>query len=237
MTVLVASCRRGEPQGPAQSPAASVVTSAPVRGDYALGPVEFHGAEHNACGPFLAATERLYGADLIGVGRQYGGHAELCDACVEVETRVGTRVLGRVITYGDTVEPGDVDLSAHAFATLLRPDPSAPPERPRPMQWRVVACPGAASIAIQFQTEAHEGWTAFWIRNPRWPVVRVEARSQRHPTFVPLRRETDGTFVADDGLGRGRFTVRLHAAQSAPLEISVDGVAPGALVDTRRQLE
>lgn len=223
---LLVACRAAQ-----EPPPTSV-----VEGFYSLGPVEFHGAEHNACGPYLAATEQQYGPDLVGIGVQYSGHAELCDACVEVTTHVGTQVVARVVTYGETVSPGDVDLSSHAFARILRPDPNASPERPRPMSWRVVPCPGAAPLAIQFQTQANPDWTAFWIRNPTWPIRTVEVRSAHHPAYVTLRRETDGTFVDDAGFGAGPATLRIWATTGASIDVELDGIRPGQLVATARRL-
>lgn len=230
MVVLLCGCGGGAP------PAAPASTTRPpveavVEGNYALGPVAFRGAEHLACGPYLPATEARYGVDLAGVGLRYGGQAELCDACIEIHSKVGTRVVARVVTYGETVEPGDVDLSAHAFQSVLRPDPSAPPARPRPMSWRIVACPDAAPLAVQFQTLANVDWTSFWVRNARWPITRVEVRSSRHARFTPLRRETDGTFNDDRGFGPGPFTLRIHTAREAPVEVSLDAITPGALVE------
>lgn len=225
--VGIGGCHRAS--GTQSAPASSV----PVAGDYSLGPVAFHEAEHNACGPYLPATERVYGDDLVGTSALYNGHGELCDACLEVTTNVGTHVVARVVTYGETRAPGDVDLSPHAFSAILRPDPSAPPERPRPMSWRAVPCPGAAPLAIQFQIEAHEGWSSVWLRNPRWPVTKVEVRSSRHASFTALRRETDGSFVDDGGFGAGPFTLRIHG-HGEPVEVRLDRIEPGALVPAAR---
>lgn len=227
VVVFCVACRSNEAPRPAPL----------VHGDYALGPVEFHGAEHNACGPHLPATERVYGADLVGIGSSYSGHAELCDACVEITTRVGTRVVARVVTYGETRTPGSIDLSSHAFATLLRPDPSAPPESPRPMSWHVVPCPDAPPIAIQFQSQANVDWSAFWVRNPKWPLAKVEVRSSRHASFTMLRRETDGTFVDDGGFGPGAFTLRLHASSGGTIDARFETISPGGLIDTRQNFD
>jgi expansin (peptidoglycan-binding protein) len=190
-------------------------------GTYNLGPVDWaETAWHNACSPYPASIQMLEGNLLAGVSNAVGT-GNYCDACIELTTAMGRRVVARVVTYGDTVGPGDVDLSQEAYDML------SPGDATRAMQWHLVTCPTTAPLYVQFQTGANEWWTSFWIRNPRVAIDHVEVTSTNHATAVSLMAGSDGTFTDGGGFGAGAFTLRVVGVDGSHFEQTFPGFMPG----------
>ncbi len=210
----------------------------PHSGQYHLGPVDFAETEwHNACANVDGYASEL--CDSTGLGGEYlagvsGSHAEggaVCDRCILIETATGRSIVARVITYGDTNEPGDIDVSPSVYAAL---DTG---EYPRSMTWQFARCPDVGPIRYEFQFEANVWWTSLWVRNARIPITRVEVMSTNHPEFVELERGTDGTLTDASGFGEGAFTLRLTGIDEQVLTDSFDGFEPGSIVDSSQQFE
>jgi hypothetical protein len=193
-------------------------------GEYHLGPVEWTGSYHNACSPYPASVQALEGGLLAGVSNTLAGDGSYCDACIRVETGLGRSAVLRVVTYGDTSAPGNIDVSQAAYTQLHRG------EYPRAMRWRLVTCPTREPLYLQFQTGANEWWTSLWVRNPRVAVARVEVRSAHHASWFARRRETDGTFNDDHGFGAGAFTLRVVGVNGAAVEVAAAGFQPGGII-------
>jgi expansin (peptidoglycan-binding protein) len=198
----------------------------PVSGQFHLGPVEWEGSFWNSCAPYPAEIQALEGELLTGLGMNYNGEGQLCDACILVETAAGKSATLRVVTTGATNEPGDIDVSSAAYALL---DSG---EYPRTMTWKLVTCPDTGSIYYQFQTEASAWWTSFWVRDQKLPLEKVEVRSANHADFTALRLGTDGTFNDDGGFGEGEFTLRLTAITGETLEDTFASFAAGDLLES-----
>ena len=62
---------------------------------------------------------------------------------------MGETAILRVVTYGQTNDPGDIDVSPEAYDILNSG------EYPRAMTWRLVRCDTAASIYVQFKSGAN----------------------------------------------------------------------------------
>jgi len=168
--------------------------------------------------------QTIEGNLLAGLGTDYNGDGQLCDACIRVDTAAGKTAVLRVVTTGQTNEPGDIDVSSAAY-DLLNSD-----EYPRTMTWELVACPDTGNIHYQFQTEAHAWWSSFWVRNPRLPLETVEVRSTNHADWFALRRGPDGTWNDDGGFGEGAFSLRVTATTGAVVEDTFDGFVGGDLL-------
>jgi expansin (peptidoglycan-binding protein) len=186
--------------------------------------VEWEGSYWNACAPYPAEIRALEGEHLAGLGLDYNGEGQLCDACILVETARGRSAVLRVVTTGTTNDPGDIDVSSAAYALL---DSG---EHPRAMTWQLVECPESGGIRYQFQEGAHEWWTSFWVRNSRVPLAGVEVRSANHSAWYALRRGSDGTWNDDGGFGAGAFTLRLTGIDGGHLEDAFDGFTGGDLL-------
>ncbi len=172
-----------------------------------LGPVEWTGSFHNACAPYPAEVQETMGDLLVGVSNALPNTASLCDACVLIITVSGRTAVGRVVTYGDTTGEGYLDTSRALYDALTEGEGDPTP----PITWQLAKCPEAGPIRYQFQSGSHEDWTSFWVRDARLPLTRVEVKSSRNASWQALRRESDGTFNDDDGIGPGAFSVRLTA--------------------------
>ncbi|MBF5046160.1 MULTISPECIES: hypothetical protein [Myxococcaceae] len=172
-----------------------------------LGPVEWTGSFYNACSPYPAQVQQDMGGLLVGLSNLIPNTANLCDACVYITTAAGRTAVGRVVTYGDTTGEGYLDTSRTLYTQLTQGDSNPTPN----ITWQVAKCPEGLPMRYQFQNGSHQDWTSFWVRNPRLPISKVEVKSSKNPTWQTLRRETDGTFNDDDGIGLGAFSVRVTA--------------------------
>jgi expansin len=208
-------------------------------GQYNLGPVDFAETKwHNACSPGDGYAEEL--EDVTGLGGEYlagvsGGLAQgggICDACIQIATGSGKSIVARVVTYGVTKGPGDIDVSPSVYQALNPED-----AYPRPMTWQLAKCPESGNLRYEWQTEANVWWTSLWVRNPRVPLSKVEVKSSNHPNFVELRRAGDGTLNDDSGFGEGRFTLRLTAVDGQVISDSFDSFESGSIVESEQQFE
>lgn len=193
-------------------------------GQYNLGPVDWSESTwHNACSPYPAEIQSIEGDLLAGVSNG-AGTGETCDACIRITTAMGRSLVARVVTYGDTMGPGDVDLSPQAYDMLNAG------EYPRTMSWQLVTCPTTSPLYVQYQTGANVWWTSFWIRNPRVAIDHVSVTSANHTTPVDLVQGGDGTFTDGGGFGDGPFTLTVVGADGSTFSQTFASFTPGALV-------
>ena len=207
-------------------------------GQYHLGPVDFAETEwHNACAPgggYRSALRNATGLGeelLAGVATQYAQNGGACDACILIETGEGFSTVARVVTYGKTNEPGDIDVSPAVYEALDQG------EWPRAMSWGFTECPDTGTLQYEFQTEANPWWTSLWVRNPKVPIDEVAVRSANHSDFFTLRRAGDGTLNDDSGFGEGAFTLRITAMDGQVIEDTLPGFSAGELIVSSKQFE
>jgi hypothetical protein len=230
--------------GPAAcAPASAPTTDAGVlgevhQGQYHLGPVDFAETQwHNACAPEggyraeLRGPTGLFGEYLAGVSTELSQGGAVCDACVLISTEAGRAVVARVVTYGTSNAPGDLDVSPSVYQAL------SVGEYPRAMRWQLAVCPPAGPLRYELQAAANEDWTSLWVRTPAVPVTKVEVRSAHHATFTALRREADGTVNDDTGFGAGAFELRVTGLDGATVTDTFPSLSPGALLTSSHQLE
>lgn len=195
-----------------------------VAGEYNLGPVEWEGSFWNACGPYPAEITTIEGNLLAGLSNEYAADGSQCDACIKIVTALGHETIARVVTYGVTTAPGNIDVSQAAYDVLTEG------EYPRTMTWQLVECPDTGPLSFQYQTGANTYWTSLWVRNPRIAVDQLLVKSANHADFTPLERGPDGTFTDAGGFGDGGFTLRVVAIDGSSFEQAFDAFEPGALV-------
>src|SRR5690349_17057679 len=108
LTLAAPACSGGGgPSGPPGAPLGEEHA-----GQYNLGPVEWsEGTWHNSCSPYPDKIQQIEGSMLAGVGLDFNGGGQLCDACIQVVTDKGKSVVARVVTTGETKGPNDIDLS------------------------------------------------------------------------------------------------------------------------------
>lgn len=207
-------------------------------GQYHLGPVDFIESEwHNACAPAagyrneLVGVTGLMGEYLAGVSTELAQGGAVCDSCILITTATGRSIVARVVTYGVSGSPGDLDVSPAVYEALNTG------EFPRRMSYQFAKCPDTGPLRYEFQTGANVYWTSLWVRNQRVPLANVEVTSSNHPSFFSLRRESDGTLNDDGGFGAGPFTLRLTGVDGQVVTETFDGFEPGELVTSTQQFE
>lgn len=205
-------------------------------GQYHLGPVDFAETEwHNACAPTggyrseIRESTGLAGEYLAGVSAAHNEGGGVCDRCILVKTAMGRSIVARVVTYGASNSPGDIDVSPSVF-TALNMD-----EYPRKMTWQFSKCPETGPAQYEFQTGAHAWWSSLWFRNARVPVEKVEVKSSRHHEFFELRRGSDGTLTDDGGFGEGPFILRATAIDGQVIEDSFSNFPTGRVIESSKQ--
>lgn len=207
-------------------------------GSYHLGPVDWAETEwHNACAPYPRELQALTGVYLAGVDGSLAADGSLCDACAKITTRLGRSIVVRIVTYGVSKAPGDMDLSPEAYDAIYESDPEGTPDDPRPMTWQLAKCPESGNIFFQYQTEANVWWTSLWVRNGRLPIDALEVRSANHREFTALSRGSDGTFTDAGGFGEGEFELRVTGRGGQTLTQAFSGFSPGALVESDLQFD
>lgn len=208
-------------------------------GQYHLGPVDFAESEWtNACNPaggYVASmrdTVGLHGEYLAGVSNTYAMNGGACDACIFVQTATSHQIVARVVTYGVTNAPGDIDVSPSVYAALNTG------EYPRSMTWQFAKCPAdTGTILYEFQTEANEWWTSLWVRNARVPVTKVEVRRANESSFTALTRGSDGTLTDGSGFGAGAFTLRVTAMDGQVITDTQPSFSPGQIIVSTQQFQ
>jgi expansin len=225
-----------EDNAPATTEAATLGTR--QEGQYHLGPVDFAESEwHNACAPLdgyrteLRTATGLGGEYIAGVSGELSQGGGVCDACILITTATERSIVARVVTYGVSNAPGDLDVSPSVYAVLNSE------EYPRTMSWQFSSCPDSGNLSYEFQTEANVYWTSLWVRNPKQPLSKVEVQSANHQEFFELRRGTDGTLTDDGGFGEGAFTLRLTALDGQVISETFDSFEAGALLESEQQFE
>jgi expansin (peptidoglycan-binding protein) len=199
-------------------------------GTYHLGPVDFAETQwHNACAPYPDRIKEITGPYLAGVDNSLGA-GTLCDACALVTTRLGKKVMVRLVTYGVSNAPGDMDLSPEAYDAIHENDPQG-----RPMTWQLAKCAGPNNVFFQYQTGSNPYWTSLWVRNGKLPIEKLEVKSANHSSFFALQRGTDGTFTDGGGFGNGAFDLRVTGWGGVALMQSFSGFTPGELVESTAQ--
>lgn len=204
-------------------------------GQYHLGPVDFAETEWtNACSPYPTALRSVTGLGaewLAGVSQAYNGGGAVCDSCVKITTATGRTRVARIVTYGDTPHPSNLDVSPSVYAALNTG------EYPRSMSWEFTPCPTTAPLYYQFQTGANIWWTSLWVRNPKVPITKVEVKSANHASFFALRREADGSVNDDGGFGSGAFTLRITGMDGQVLTETLPGFSAGQIITSAVQFQ
>jgi hypothetical protein len=203
-------------------------------GQYNNGPVDWsQSAYHNACGPYTSDIQKLESSDelLAGLDNSWAADGHLCDVCVLVTTPTSRSVLARVVTYGVSKGPNDLDLSPAAYRAL------STNEYPRAMTWQLASCSDSGKIVYQFQTGANPWWTSLWVRDARLPLAKVEVKSVNHKDWFALMRNSDGTLNDGGGFGMGAFSLRVTAVDGQTIVDDYSGFKAGDVLTSSGQFQ
>ncbi|WP_406840358.1 expansin EXLX1 family cellulose-binding protein [Streptomyces sp. AHU1] len=154
--------------------------------------------------------------------------SKACGAYVLVRAADGATVTVRITNECPTgCAPGQLDLSAQAFARLA--DPSA---GRIPVTWELLSPGDSDTVALRYKTGSSRYWCAVQVLGHRNPVARLELRTGGGWRRLP--RTDYNYFLAEDGGGCGG-TIRVTDIYGERL--TVDGIAlrPDAVQATRLQ--
>ncbi|MFI1354270.1 expansin EXLX1 family cellulose-binding protein [Streptomyces sp. NPDC020898] len=154
--------------------------------------------------------------------------AKACGAYVRVRAADGTSITVRITNEcpGDCA-PGQIDLSAQAFAKL------ADPVRGRiPITWTLVSPDSAGTMSIRYKTGSSPYWCGIQVIGHRNPVARLEV--QVGGDWRQLARTEYNYFLSEDGTGCGGA---IRVTDIFGERLTVDGIAirPDAVQPTRVQ--
>lgn len=177
-------------------------------------------------GPALGAGRIQYGPVYTGEGTFYGAtgegncsyeassdrmiaamneldyeNSQACGAYVAVTGPTGNTVTVKVVDRCPECRPGDIDLSAEAFAKLANPSAGR-----IKISWKLVSPAVSGPVAYKYKDGSSQWWCAVQVRNHRNPVLRLEVLVGG--SWKQLTRQTYNYFLSADGSGCGS-TIRI----------------------------
>ncbi|WP_406480711.1 expansin EXLX1 family cellulose-binding protein [Streptomyces sp. NBC_01615] len=154
--------------------------------------------------------------------------AKACGAYVSVRAANGASITVRITNEcpGECA-PGQIDLSAEAFAKL------AAPSRGRiAITWKLVSPSTPGTMSIRYKTGSTRYWCGIQVIGHRNPVARLEVRAGSG--WRQLSRADYNYFISGDGTGCGGA---IRITDIFGERLTVDGIAirPNAVQPTRVQ--
>ncbi|MEW2395695.1 expansin EXLX1 family cellulose-binding protein [Streptomyces sp. NPDC046862] len=154
--------------------------------------------------------------------------SKACGAYVRVQAAGGASVTVRITNECPLpCAPGQLDLSAQAFAEL------ADPSRGQiPVTWTLLSPDTSDTVSVRYKTGSSRWWCALQVIGHRNPVARLEVRADG--AWRRLPRTDYNYFLSDDGTGCGG-AIRITDIYGERL--NVDGIAlrPDVVQPTRVQ--
>ena len=226
VAATLAACGGGGGDSPSTSatPAPPAVTSPPAAGTPTPTPAPTLPAEalsalYTGDGTFYGATGEgncLFDASpdnmMVAAMNQkdYAGSA----ACGEyiVVTGPKGKVTVRITDRCPECAPGDVDLSAQAFAKIA--DPAAGRVR---ISWYVVAGDTSGTVSYRYKDGSSIYWMGIQVLNHRLPITKLEIKPNGSATWITVNREEYNYFVYPTPTATGPLQVRTTALGGATL--------------------
>jgi expansin (peptidoglycan-binding protein) len=151
-------------------------------------------------------------------------NSAVCGGCILVTGPNGS-VTVRIVDRCPECAPGDVDLSAEAFALIANPVDGRVP-----ISWYDVACNVDGPIVYRFKEGSSQWWTAIQVRNTRWAVSKLEVKV--NGAYQSIQRESYNYFV-ESGLGVGPYDIRVtdvwgHVLEDTGIQLGDGSLATGA---------
>ncbi|MFF4257191.1 expansin EXLX1 family cellulose-binding protein [Streptomyces sp. NPDC001663] len=154
--------------------------------------------------------------------------AKACGAYVQVRAANGASITVRITNEcpGDCA-PGQIDLSAEAFAKL-----AAPSAGRIPITWKLASPSSVGTLSIRYKTGSSRYWCGLQVIGHRNPLARLEVRTGSG--WRQLARTDYNYFLSEDGSGCGG-AIRITDIYGERL--TVDGIAirPNVAQPTRVQ--
>ncbi|MFI9757111.1 expansin EXLX1 family cellulose-binding protein [Streptomyces sp. NPDC051963] len=154
--------------------------------------------------------------------------AKACGAYVLVRADNGAAITVRITNEcpGECA-PGQIDLSAEAFAKL-----AAPSAGRIPIAWQLVSPSSAGTLSIRYKTGSSRYWCGIQAMGHRNPVARLEVRTSGGWRQLP--RTEYNYFISEDGSGCGG-AIRVTDIFGEQLTVTGIALRPDAVQATRVQ--
>lgn len=197
-------------------------------------------------GPILGAGRIQYGPTYTGEGTFYGAtgegncsyeattgrmiaamnhtdyqNSQACGAHLAVTGPNGATVTVKIVDRCPECKPGDIDLSAEAFAKLAAPSAG----RIR-ISWKLLSPALSGPVAYKYKDGSSQYWCGIQIRNHRNPVRSLEV--QVNGAWKSLPRQEYNYFLSADGTGCGS-TIRVTDVYGHHLVSSGIAIRPGVV--------
>ncbi|WP_405926603.1 expansin EXLX1 family cellulose-binding protein [Streptomyces sp. NBC_00035] len=154
--------------------------------------------------------------------------AKACGAYVSVRAANGTSITVRITNEcpGECA-PGQIDLSAEAFAKLADPTLGR-----IAITWKLVSPSTVGTMSVRYKTGSSQYWCGIQVIGHRNPVARLEVRAGGG--WRQLARTDYNYFLSEDGTGCGGA---IRVTDIFGERLTVDGVAirPDTVQSTRVQ--
>jgi expansin (peptidoglycan-binding protein) len=155
--------------------------------------------------------------------------SKACGAYVLVRAAGGASVTVRITNECPLpCAPGQLDLSAAAFAELANPSAGR-----IPVTWKLLSPAGPGTLSVRYKTGSSRYWCALQVLGHRNPVARLELRTTSGG-WRQLPRTEYNYFLAENGVGCGG-TVRITDIYGERLTVGEVAVRPDTVQATRLQ--
>ncbi len=191
--------------------------------DYSASAVQFP-ATAGACS-YGAVDDRMIAAMNQA---DYAGSAA-CGAQLVVTGPNGP-VTVRVVDVCPECAPGDVDLSAEAFARIARPIDGRVA-----VSWRAEPASVSGPVSYRYKEGSSRWWTAIQVRNHRQPVARLEIRPAGASGWIAVERMAYNYFVHPQAVPDAPLEVRITASDGSTLQDTLPVPQGGLVVSGRGQ--
>lgn len=135
-----------------------------------------------------------------------------CGAYVRLTGPNGTIVV-RIVDKCPECKPGDVDLSAQAFALIANPAAGRVP-----ISWQFVAGDVQGPVTYKYKEGSHEFWQAILVRNHRVPVAKLEILPSGATNWITLNRADYNYFIHPATVPNAPLQVRVTAVTGATVQ-------------------
>jgi expansin (peptidoglycan-binding protein) len=151
-------------------------------------------------------------------------NSQACGDYLTVTGPSGTSISVKIVDQCPECQPGDIDLSPEAFATL-----AAPSVGRIPISWKLQSPQLAGPVAYVYKTGSSQWWCGIQVRNHRNPVRTLETLVGS--TWQNVPRLDYNYFVSASGAGCGsqlRITdIYGNQLVDSGIAIRPDEVQPG----------
>lgn len=221
------------PSTPPTTGPTATATTVPTATDPALGTALGdgriqYGPTYTGEGTFYGATGEgncSYGATddrmIAAMNHADYENSQACGAYAEVTGPTGTTVTVMIVDQCPECKPGDIDLSAEAFALLAEPSAGR-----IPISWTLLSPALDGPVAYQYKEGSSQWWCGIQVRDHRNPVRALEVLVDG--SWQSLPRQPYNYFVSADGSGCGS-TIRVTDIYGNQVTDSGITLSPGTV--------